>query len=49
MLNRSPTSAMKDKTLEECVSEIKPNVEYFRVFGCIGHVHIYQTKKVEAR
>nr|CAN69875.1 hypothetical protein VITISV_030610 [Vitis vinifera] len=37
VLNRSPILGMKDMTLEEAWSGVKPNVDYFRVFGCIGH------------
>jgi len=40
LLNRCPTFAVKDKTPEEAWSGFKPSVEYFKVFGCIGHVHI---------
>jgi len=47
VLNRSPTSAVKGKTPEECRSGIKPNVEHFRVFGCIGHVHIPDRKRLK--
>lgn len=47
VLNRSPTSAVKGKTPEECWSGIKPNVEHFRIFGCIGHVHILDRKRLK--
>ena len=39
VLNRSPTIAVQGKTLEEAWSGVKPSVDYFRVFGCIAHVH----------
>uniref|UniRef100_A0A2N9FY74 Integrase catalytic domain-containing protein n=1 Tax=Fagus sylvatica TaxID=28930 RepID=A0A2N9FY74_FAGSY len=45
VLNRSPTLAVKDMTPEEAWSGIKPNVDYFRVFGCIGHVHVSDSKR----
>ncbi|XP_042450656.1 uncharacterized protein LOC122035309 [Zingiber officinale] len=45
ILNRSPTLAVKNMTPEEAWSGVKPNVEYFRVFGCIGHVHISDSKR----
>ena len=32
ILNRSPTIAVKNKTLEEAWSGVKPLVEHFRVF-----------------
>ena len=45
MLNRSPTLAVKGMTPEEAWSGVKPNVDYFRVFGCIGHVHVPDNKR----
>lgn len=39
VMNRGPTSALKDKTREECWSGIKPNVEHFKVY--LG-MYIYQ-------
>ncbi|KAA3467430.1 copia-type polyprotein [Gossypium australe] len=39
VLNRYPTSVVKDKTAEEVWKGVKPLVDYFKVFGCIGHVH----------
>ncbi|GKE35563.1 retrovirus-related pol polyprotein from transposon TNT 1-94, partial [Tanacetum coccineum] len=47
VLNRSPTLALKDKTPEEAWSGIKPSVKYFRVFGCIGHVHVPDAKRIK--
>ncbi|RDX99790.1 hypothetical protein CR513_17108, partial [Mucuna pruriens] len=40
ILNRCLTTAVQDKTPEEAWSRVKPTVDYFRVFGCIAHVHI---------
>jgi len=40
LLNRSPIFAVKDKTPKEAWSGFKPSVEHFKVFCCIGHVHI---------
>uniref|UniRef100_A0A2N9FP23 Integrase catalytic domain-containing protein n=1 Tax=Fagus sylvatica TaxID=28930 RepID=A0A2N9FP23_FAGSY len=45
VLNRSPTLVVKDMTPEEAWSGVKPNVDYFRVFGCIGHVHVSDSKR----
>ena len=45
ILNRSPTLAVKDKTPEEVWSDIKPAVHYFKVFGCVAHVHIPDAKR----
>ncbi|KAG7557256.1 Reverse transcriptase RNA-dependent DNA polymerase [Arabidopsis suecica] len=43
--NRSPTAAVENMTPEEAWSGSKPVVEYFRVFGCIGYVHIPDQKR----
>lgn len=47
VLNRSPTVAVKDKTPEEAWSDRKPDVGYFKVFGCIGHVHIPDQRRTK--
>lgn len=38
--NPFPTTTIEDKTQEEAWSNEKPMVDYFRVFGCVAHVHI---------
>ncbi|MCH81235.1 retrovirus-related pol polyprotein from transposon tnt 1-94 [Trifolium medium] len=40
ILNRSPTVSVKNMTPEECWSGVKPSIAYFRIFGCIAHVHV---------
>ena len=45
VLNRSPTLAVKNMTPEEAWNGVKPNVDYFRVFGCIGHIHVPDSKR----
>ena len=45
ILNQSPTLAVKDMTPEEAWSGVKPSVDYFRVFGSVGHVHIPNNKR----
>ncbi|KAG8489445.1 hypothetical protein CXB51_017854 [Gossypium anomalum] len=40
LLNRSPTIVVQNKTPEEAWSGEKPSVGYFRVFGCVAHVHV---------
>ena len=40
VLNRSSTVVVKDMTPKEPLSGVKPKVDYFQVFGCIGHVHV---------
>lgn len=47
ILNRSPTFAVRNMTPEEAWSGIKPSVEYFRVFGCISHVHVPDSKRTK--
>lgn len=47
VLNRRPTCALQDQTPEEARSGIKPNVQHFKVFGCIGHIHIPEAKMVK--
>ncbi|TQE03722.1 hypothetical protein C1H46_010696 [Malus baccata] len=47
VLNRSPTLAVKGKTPEKAWSGHKPSVDHFRVFGCISHVHIPDSKRVK--
>lgn len=43
--NRSPTSAVEQKTPEEAWCGEKPRVDYFRVFGCVAHAHIPDQKR----
>jgi DNA-directed RNA polymerase subunit N (RpoN/RPB10) len=38
--NRSPTSALKCKTPYEAFYLTKPNVKYFRTFGCVAYAHV---------
>jgi hypothetical protein len=38
-------SSDKKQDLEECWSGIKPTVDYFRVWECIGNVHVPNTKR----
>lgn len=49
ILNRCPTIAVKDVTPEEAWSGIKPSVHFFRIFGCVAHVHVpdVQRKKLD--
>nr|GEX81491.1 retrovirus-related Pol polyprotein from transposon TNT 1-94 [Tanacetum cinerariifolium] len=47
VLNQSPTLALKDTPPEEAWSGIKPSVHYFRVFGCIVHVHVPDAKRIK--
>ncbi|KAK9121298.1 hypothetical protein Syun_018915 [Stephania yunnanensis] len=47
VLNRSPTTIVKDMTPEEAWSGSKPSVEHFRIFGCIGYVHVPDVKRTK--
>ncbi|RVW39030.1 Retrovirus-related Pol polyprotein from transposon TNT 1-94 [Vitis vinifera] len=47
VLNRSPTFAIQNKTLEEAWGKLKPSVDYFRVFRCISHVHVPDSKRTK--
>lgn len=38
---------MKNKTPQEAWSGFKPSVEYFRVFGCVSHVHVPDCKRAK--
>ena len=39
--------AVKNITLKEAWSGIKPSVEHFRVFGCLEHVHVPDAKRTK--
>jgi hypothetical protein len=39
--------AIKNITLKEAWSGIKPSVEHFRVFGCLAHVHVLDAKRTK--
>ena len=51
VLNQSPTLAVKNQTPEEAWIGSRPSVEYFRVFGCMAHVHVHDVrrKKLDAK
>jgi hypothetical protein len=38
---------MKNKTLTEVWNGHKPSVDYFRVFSCIFHVHVLDSKRIK--
>jgi hypothetical protein len=38
--NRCPHAILKDKTLEEVFSGIKPKVRNLRIFGCLVYIHV---------
>jgi hypothetical protein len=47
VLNRSPTLVVQHSTPEEAWSGMKPTVEYFRVFGCLAHVHVPDQRRIK--
>jgi hypothetical protein len=47
VLNRCPTLAVKNRTPEEAWSGLKPSVDHFRIFGCISHVHVPDSRRVK--
>jgi len=47
ILNRSPTLAVRNKTLEEAWSGTKPYVAHFRVFGCVSYAHVPDNKHIK--
>ena len=44
IVNRTPTKVLKNITLEEAWSSIKPDVSHFRVFGSEAWAHIPDEK-----
>ena len=45
ILNRIPTSSLDGIIPFEAWYEERPNVNYFRVFGCLAYVHIPKEHK----
>jgi hypothetical protein len=40
LVNRSPSSALDDKTPHEVMTRKKPSLQHLRVFGCDAYVHV---------
>jgi hypothetical protein len=40
ILNRAPTKSLKDKSPYEAWTSKKPDISYFRVFGCVAYAHV---------
>ncbi|RVW18436.1 Retrovirus-related Pol polyprotein from transposon TNT 1-94 [Vitis vinifera] len=38
---------VQNKTPEEAWGKLKPSVDYFRVFGCLSHVHVPDSKRTK--
>eukprot|EP00253_Pinus_taeda_P028318 PITA_28318 len=51
ILNHSPTSALENMTPYEATYGEKPNVNHFKVFGCLTYVHVpdQNRKKLDAK
>ena len=45
--NRSPNKILKNMTLEEASTEVKPEVGHFRIFGCPVYFHIPKEKRTK--
>lgn len=45
ILNWCSTHSVKDVTPQEAWSKVKPNVEYFKVWGSVAHAHIPDQKR----
>jgi hypothetical protein len=45
LINRSPTSALKDKVPIEAWTGNKPNIKHLRTFGALATVHIPKEKR----
>ena len=45
IVNHTPTKALKNITLEEAWTKIKPDVSHFHVFGSIAWAHIPDEKR----
>lgn len=43
--NRSPHKKMKDMTLEEAYTGVKPKVNHLRIFGCPFYMHVPKEKR----
>ena len=45
LVNRSPSSALDDKTPHELWSGKKPSIQHLRVFGCDAYVHVLKENR----
>ena len=45
LVNRSPSSALEDKTPQEVWNGKKPSLSHLRVFGCDAYVHVPKEKQ----
>eukprot|EP00253_Pinus_taeda_P004576 PITA_04576 len=47
LVNRSPSSALEDKTPQEVWTGKKPSLSHLRVFGCDAYVHVPKEKRTK--
>ena len=47
LVNRSPSSALEDKTPNEVWIGKKPSLSHLRVFGCDAYVHVPKEKRTK--
>ena len=47
LVNRSPSSALEDKTPHEVWNGKKPSISHLRVFGCDAYVHVPKYKRTK--
>eukprot|EP00253_Pinus_taeda_P029396 PITA_29396 len=47
LVNRSPSSALEDKTPQEAWTGKKPSLSQLRVFGCDAYVHVPKEKRTK--
>jgi len=47
LVNRSPSSALEDKTPQEVWTGNKPSLSHLRVFGCDAYVHVPKEKRTK--
>jgi hypothetical protein len=45
--NRCPHAILKDKTLEEVLSGIKPEMGHLMIFGCPVYIHVPKEKRTK--
>ena len=45
--NRSPHQILKNMTLEEAFTGVKPEVGNFRIFGCPVYIHVPKENRIK--
>ena len=45
--NRSPHKAIRNKTPEEAFTRFRPDIEHFRMFGCLTFSHVPSEKRTK--